>query len=190
MSKWKQYSERAGRAAGGMFVRLKSGEAVRFVVVGDPHERHLIFPEGGGKPEDVSPGTPGATVQIGLEVYDTDKLSLRILQLTPNTFAGLADKLAEFGDERVYRIKRTGEGLKTRYAVDHVGPATDEQVEHLSQQDRLDLEQYGWTPIEIAEDPAPVAAAPAGKKGAGARTAPASQPQAAQPQPNDDNIPF
>lgn len=198
MSKWDQYSKRAKETGGGgLFARLTSGQSIKFIVIGDPHEAHKLFPEDGGKPQDVEPGTAGATVQIMLHVYDTDQKSGRILQITPRTFVDLADKLGEFGDDHIFRLKRTGEGMKTRYAVDHISNASEQQLQLARGQDPIDIEQYGGRPIELEPDAEPTK--PATKPAAKPSTATQSKGgrPAAMPaddmrtgDPNDDEVPF
>ncbi len=157
MSKWADYGSKAKESAGGgMFVRLTDGSSIKFIVQGDPCEAHKLFPEGGGKPTDVPPGTAGANVKIMLVAFDVDAKGNKVLQLTPNTFVDLAEKIAEFGDDHIFRVKRKGSGMTdTRYSVDHIGSATPEQLETAAGQDPIDLEEYGGRPMAISAAAAP-----------------------------------
>lgn len=152
-SKWSKYAERASAATGGgLFLKLGDKQSIKFIVRADqtPHEVHQLFPEGGGKPEEVDPGTPGAQVRFNLVVYDIDQKSLRVWACSPGTFAQLSEKLDEFGEDRVFRVKRNGTGLKTKWEIDHMRQATAAEIEDMNGENPIELDKYGGLPLTDA----------------------------------------
>lgn len=155
MSKWSDYGKKVAGDTGGKFIRVKDGEAVQFVVMdAEPGERHQLFPseeeaKRGVKPQDVSPGTPGARVTIGVAVYGIVAKAPQILQLTRVTFVKLTEKLAKFGDDRIFELSRKGSGLSTEYTIDHIGPMTDAQKATVAREMPCDLVESGFTVMQL-----------------------------------------
>lgn len=176
---WGKYSKKT-KGGSGPYVKLGSGDSITFVVVGKPHETHKLFPEGGGKPQDVKPGTPGADFKIILHVFDTAEKTSKILQLTRTTFTRLDERIGEFGVDHTFRIKRTGTTMTdTRYEVDHIGETPSTVLSMARAEDPIDLERVGGIPISIDEESAPTPKA-ASTKG---KPTPVAEP-------TDEEIPF
>ncbi len=179
MSKWSKYAERASEASGsGLFLKLGDKQSIKFIVTDQtPHELHQLFPEGGGKPEEVEPGTPGAQVRFHVVIYDIDAKSRRIWGCSPGTFAKLSEKIGEFGEDKVYRVKRDGIDKKTKWEIDHMRPATEAEVKAMNAEDPIDLDKYGGRALSESAPPAK----PAGRK---------TDPVPSDLPPDDEDIPF
>jgi hypothetical protein len=118
--------------------------------MGGPGEQHLLYRDGVSKPEVVKPGTTGAQVKIGLPIYDVNDKTPKLLQLSVPTFRDLAELVAELGEDRVYRVKRTGSGkTDTKYSVTSIGPSDDATRTALADEAPVDLEGNGFRPLQV-----------------------------------------
>lgn len=150
MSKWNDYASNVKGSGNGKFVNLKDGERVTFAIMGDPGEQHLLFPQGGGKPTEVKAGTPNAQVKIGLPIYDLDQKAPRLLQISVPTFKDLASLVGELGEDRSYRVSRTGSTkTDTRYFVTSIDRLTPEQTATIRRESPVDLVESGFTPLSL-----------------------------------------
>ena len=84
---------------------------------------------------------------------------MRILELNGPTFVDLADALDETDhpeQERI-RIKRNGQGTKTRYAIRPRGRVDSDLRKKLSfeAEELSDLAEFGGRPIDLGDEPIP-----------------------------------
>ncbi len=164
MSKWQGYADNMKGSGDGKYVNLKDKEQITFTIMGDPGEQYLKFPDGGGKPTQVKAGTTGAQHKIGIPIYDTKQKAARFLQLTVNTFKDLAALVAELGEERIFRVSRTGSGLTdTKYTVTSIDRMDDALKAEVAKATPVELDEAGFSPILVQsferqagdEDPIP-----------------------------------
>lgn len=183
---------RAPPSAGGMFVRLQDGDAVRFILREEwplgVERSHWLD---GRK---VDPGTEGAELSVRWIscIYDVDAKCPRVLRVTKSSAEALAERTREFGYGKIWRIKRVKTNGKVSYIVDMIGDATPEQLATVAREQVIDVLSLPGVD-DMGPEPAPPPA-PASFR----RAAPAvpSAPQRARPgalprEPGDeDDIPF
>lgn len=183
MSKWSQYAQKAGPKSrgtgggGGLFLRLKDGDSVKYVVppTATPHQRYQRWT--GSEYEQADGPGEGVKAQILVPVMVVPDNEIKILGLSPTAFVTFCDRMADpdiGGNEQVYRMKRTGADLDTVYDVQRLDRATPDQIAMAARHAIPDLSQWG-DPIPGVDEPA--------------KKATASKPQPAQTQPDSD-VPF
>lgn len=199
MAGWKDKYGKAAKSGDGLFVKLEDGDAVDFIVhpAGEPHEQVSYFDEAEGKSVKCDRSHPSAQVKILVAAYIVNKRAkgakaadvvgdTKIIRFGTGAFRDLCDAMDEAdigGTEQVYRLKREGSGLKTKYKVNRITAATPEQIRSASGTDLPDLGKYG-DPIEADEEgdttPAPTVA----------KGKPATRVAEPLPVMDDSDIPF
>lgn len=161
----KRYGASSARSGGdGLFIKLTDGDSVDFVVYDDPHEEVTKWTDGKSEPCDRS--DPDARVSILLPVYVVSKRAkgatkseavgnTKILRLTERTFGLLCETMDEpdiGGLMQVYRLKRQGAGLDTKYGIQRISAPDDSARRAYDAASYPDLAKYG-TPLEPRSAP-------------------------------------
>lgn len=196
---WKdKYGSAAGGGGGGggLFVKLTNGEQIDFVVCpsAEPHESVTRWDDAENKSVKCSRTDEGAQVKILVAAYVVAKRGkgakvnepvgdVKIIKFSPRTFVDLCDAIDDEdvgGEDQVYRLKRTGDGLETRYAITRIDKASADVLRAANTADVPDMGRYG-DPIgaKVSSGPAKPAA-----KVNGAAVTPASA------EPDDFDVPF
>ena len=181
MGKWSDKAKNAAPASTGKYIKLKGiGDSIRFCVTDADEGQETTSWKDGKK---VPIGTPGCETgtKIVASVFDPAQKCDRVLRMTPAAFAKLAEKVDEFGEDRVYQLKIVkGKGQYNEYVVDQVDRMTADQLKDRANAERIDvLAEDGVVPIPTKEEPTPQPSRPA------------ALPKGAAPAPADDaDIPF
>jgi hypothetical protein len=176
MGRWGDYKNQAPKGgSGGKYIKLADGDKVRFALTDtEPGQRIQHWLDGKVVPE----GSKGALAdtKIMLCVYDVDAKSMRVLSVTPNTFARLCDKAEKFGEDKspnIYELERQKKNGKVQYELDRLDRMTPEQITARDREPVIDVfEEQG---VEALPEAASVVLKPA--------AVPAGQPA-------DADIPF
>jgi len=201
MSRWGAASKATkSMGGGGKYIKLKDGDSVKFAVTDSAIGKEITYWKDGEK---VSEHTPGGEMntKIVLGVWDLEAQCMRVMRVTPNTFRTIAEKIEEFGEGRIYRIKRYRDAKDfVSYAIDQIDRLEAEVVERIARETPIDIlaENDVW-PLETAAEPAPAATkqppARAPEKPrtsntmSGGRQPLPAMPPGQQPGPDDD-VPF
>jgi hypothetical protein len=200
MGRWGNYAK-ATPQNGGKYIKLKDGDTVKFAVTDAAVGKQTTWwlEDKDGQRKKVAENTPGAEMntKMVLCVYDLDQQCMRVLQITPNTFRTLSEKVDEFGENRAYRIKRYRDQKNfVSYAIDNIDRLDAEVVERIAREQVIDiLAENDVSELEVAAEtpapakrPSPTASAAEKPRTPNTRTTsampPASMPEA------DEEVPF
>lgn len=188
MGRWSNYANSV-KSSGGKYIRLKDGDAVKFAVTdADVGKRRTWWLDG----KKVAEGTPESKMseKMVLCVYDVDQQSMRVLEITGPTFRTLCEKVDEFGEDRIYRIKRYKDQKGfVAYAIDNFDRMPEDLIAKIAREPLIDIlseDEVEELDVEEPAPPPPPAKKPISAKGSGR---PSAMPPA-QPQAVDEDVPF
>lgn len=111
------------------FVKIKAGESVDVIFMGEPRTFYQIFKDKAEYQEKVDGSTFAFKIQVVLK--ENGEYVGKILKGGYFLICDIKAQIDENGMDGVYRIKRQGTGTETRYFVIYKGPVTSEQMESL-----------------------------------------------------------
>ena len=138
MSEWKQsadlmqsvgVSATGGGGSGSLFIKLKSGDSVTGVFLGQPESRAIVWDESRGHSVKYDPAIHAKTemrLKHAFNFYDLDTKEMRILEINHATRISLgeiATKIETNGSELdhwICKVSRRGAGKDTQYWIDNV----------------------------------------------------------------------
>ena len=116
MSNWDQASKEANRASGGNFLKLKDGDSIEGVFVGEPYTFYSAFKE----KEEYQSWKEGRSFRfrVNFLVLEGGKWVPRIFQQGATTLKAIVECRNEYTLNCVFKIKRTGSTKEdTLYSV-------------------------------------------------------------------------
>ena len=123
--------KKAKEEGGGLYLKLKDGEAVEGVFVGEPY---CYFAKFGDKTE-YDKWSEGLSFRFKINFVtrgDNGEPVAKIFQQGSSFRDQLLDAIAEYGQDCIYKIKRTGSGKDdTRYAILFKAKLPPEQAEKI-----------------------------------------------------------
>jgi len=154
-SKAKKATGPAGGSDAGLFVKLRDGDSIDFVLLGEPSARYMHWLEGENRPHDcvVNCEHCRAGVKVKTElmttVYDVTESTERVFSLNTYYMRDLLELVEEYGEAMVYRCKRK-HGKPVTYRFDRLQKVdeVDELRDRLRQAEPKDLTQWGGQDID------------------------------------------
>lgn len=166
---WKDKYGNRSTTGGSLFVKLGNGDSIDFILFDDVDPVESVTKWDGEKSVPCERSDPDAQVKIMLPAYVVSRREkgskkadpvgdMKLIRLTAKTFDTLTEAVDDDtvgGTEQIYRLKRTGEGLETRYAITRIDRATAAQLQTVSQTSVPDLARYGEPMTPPASSPEP-----------------------------------
>lgn len=188
MGRWEKYSNSVKSSNNGKYIRLKDGDSVKFAVTEAEVGQRTTWWKDGQKVSQAAGAKESTKIVMG--VYDVDQQAPRVLEITTATFRTLCEKIEEFGEDRIYRIKRYKDQKDfVAYAVDNIDRLDDAMKAKIAREPLLDiLSEADVEMLEEAEEKPKEAPKPIPPKPRTA-TGKVSAMPAAAPVPDED-LPF
>lgn len=135
---WKDIEQAKGSKD---FLKIKDGDAVDIVVMGEPKTFYSIFKD----PKEYETKVEGSkfTFKVNVVVKEDDQYVGKILSGGFFLAQDLHENVVEHGQDTVFKLKRKGEGINTRYHVLFKAKLTPEQMETFKNIELPPLEKIG-----------------------------------------------
>lgn len=126
------------KEASGLFIKLKSGDSIDGVFVGEPYCYYQVF---GEKAEHID-SVPGSSFRfkINVAVAQNGGFTMKILNGGLRMAKSIRKLTSKVGFEQLFQIEREGSGKDdTVYHIIPLGKLTPQQVEMVKKLKKLDL---------------------------------------------------
>lgn len=136
--KWYEQKE-AVNISKDQYLTLKSGQSCEVIFLGEPYYYYTVFKE---KPytEYTKENKPAeAKAQFRINVYNVNNATVQVLRGGMGVLRTIKENLMECGQDSIYKIKRDGEGLETRWSLFFKAKVTPEQQKVLVDKPLIDL---------------------------------------------------
>lgn len=134
------------------YLTLKSGQTAELIFVGDPHFYYTVYQE---KPytEYTKENKPAnAKAQFRINVYVIGLGEIKVLRGGMGLLRTIKENLLEQGQDSIFKIKREGEMLDTRWHLFYKGSVTEEQKKVLIDMPLIKLAAQEHSQKEVKKD--------------------------------------
>lgn len=120
------------------YLNLKSGQSAEIIFLGEPFFYYTVY---GEKPytEYMKPEKEGAKFQFRINVYNIVNSEIKVLRGGNGLLRTIKENLLEQGQDSIFKIKRDGDGIDTRWHMFFKSKINEEQKKVLIDKPLIDI---------------------------------------------------